>query len=1254
MRHVSRRRAVRDGLWRCACALCLLAGTAAGAGNEPKRVRSGPATARFEERVIPTRDISRTVFRSPPYAFANRVECFPYEAWDSSAEKRLGAMTNRVYRVAVLENDFLRVVFIPEIGGRLWRAYAKRLQRELLASGTVLEPEELWKTGNGLMTSTRGLRFDFPEWGHDPSAEQPWRATVSQSMDTAYVREWYREPRTQLAIDVTFSLRADSTALAMRTTLRNPTAERRPYRYWSMAFVPTDESTRLIVPCRYLVYHAAERAWAWPVCRGEDLSRYAWWSRDTSCFAHHLTDRFSAVHSERRRSGLVRVFPPEIVPGVKLYSSGDPSYVHLYGGTGMTMEDDAYLEPGQVVAWTEWYYPLDGLPGLTAAGQEASVHAVLAGERHDTLVVDVLAVTPLAPGELRVTADAVSDGVRALTLEAGAVTEQRFAVQAYRPEAPATVQVTRAGMTLVEWRGPMKALLPFAERYPVEASSLAAAGIPNGGFEQVDPLSGAPRGWTPRIWKGEGTMRVTSGAAASGARSILLQGGADRCKIGYQSAGFVVRPGERYELEFAFQAAGLEPGLWEERGLVVLTDASGWHVISKIRLQTPTTGWQKVRHRFQVPETFRDLAVFLQLFGRGRLWFDDVGVRVLSSDAEVDRTAFEPTGRPAPVTTAASHGAAVEQPGSVVEGMAADLIVRHRALVSPLYGPTGLAIDAKDQLYFFEGHRHAAKGGRHVRKTDASGKLLASWGGWGAGNGQYYYPAGLAVHPDGRVFVADTGNHRLLSFSGDGQFLKAFGKKGRGPGDWDGPGGLAFTREGALLVVDIGNSRVVELALDRGSYRVVIGPTDLTYPFDVKTDHAGRIYVSNTGGHDVRVFDASGRRLMVIGGYGTGPGRFLSPGPIAVSARGTVAVADHRLARVSVFDDTGRLLRTIGDRQGRIPPFSRLAGLAFNSQGDLITVDSAAHRKILRFPADGGDAVPIVAEGAAFTTYPPLFKAGGFQLDGQGNLLFFSTDARELDFLYKTDPRGRLLWRLGSHGRGRAQFGRIGPLALDAQNNVWVLDRGNFRVHVFSSDGAYQASVGAGGSAPGALSHCVALAIGPSGDLYLSDVGNNRVTRLSSVGAHVATLGLEHREFYPGNLVVLPHGDVWVMDTAADTLVHFGPDGALLHEVPTGVVADDPVYVGYLVEDPTGCLLVLDRKRGRLLRFGPDGAVRPAASVSPKDVGHLLACLGLVFDKTGRIGFVTRTDQGIVVRWRAYLAPAQEDVSRQDGKDFKP
>jgi len=253
-----------------------------------------------------------------------------------------------------------------------------------------------------------------------------------------------------------------------------------------------------------------------------------------------------------------------------------------------------------------------------------------------------------------------------------------------------------------------------------------------------------------------------------------------------------------------------------------------------------------------------------------------------------------------------------------------------------------------------------------IQKFAPDGRLLLTWGTLGtldtnnAGPGNFNEPWGVAVGPDGSLYVTDTWNHRVQKFDANGQFLTMWGHFGQGEtGDafW-GPRGIAVDTQGRVYVADTGNKRVAVFDANGVSLSIIgfggSDPGQFDEPVGVAVTGDGTVFVADTWNQRVQVFqwDAANeaylyvREWPIVGWYG----QSLDNKPfLTVDAQKRVYVADPEGYRVLVFDQFGKFLTTWGDYGAEAGRFALVAGLAVDPLGGIYVAD-AGNQRIMKFP----------------------------------------------------------------------------------------------------------------------------------------------------------------------------------------------------------------------------------------------------------------------------------------------------------------
>ncbi len=164
-------------------------------------------------------------------------------------------------------------------------------------------------------------------------------------------------------------------------------------------------------------------------------------------------------------------------------------------------------------------------------------------------------------------------------------------------------------------------------------------------------------------------------------------------------------------------------------------------------------------------------------------------------------------------------------------------------------------------------------------------------GACGSGEGEFNQPRGLAVAPDGRIFVADAGNQRVVVLSPEGQFLSVWGEVGESPGQFVEPFEVAVDADGTVWVLDAVRQVLLHFTAD-GQFLEEVVPTSPWYrPRGMDLAPDGTFYIADTGLVRVVQVARDGTLIRQIGGKDgpIGPGQ---PTDVAVAPDGTLYVVE--------------------------------------------------------------------------------------------------------------------------------------------------------------------------------------------------------------------------------------------------------------------------------------------------------------------------------------------------------------------------
>lgn len=176
-------------------------------------------------------------------------------------------------KTAVLENDHLKAVFLPEYGGRLWRLFDKDRNRDLLYTNDVLRFSNLavcnaWFSG--------GVEWNIGVIGHSPFTTAPLFTAVLEYEGTPVLRMYEYERIRRVTYQMDFWLGEEDKFLNARMRIKNDTSEVVPMYWWSNIAVPEFEGGRIIVPASkaFTFHDGGVYKVDIPLVGGKDITRY--------------------------------------------------------------------------------------------------------------------------------------------------------------------------------------------------------------------------------------------------------------------------------------------------------------------------------------------------------------------------------------------------------------------------------------------------------------------------------------------------------------------------------------------------------------------------------------------------------------------------------------------------------------------------------------------------------------------------------------------------------------------------------------------------------------------------------------------------------------------------------------------------------------------------------------------------------------------------------------------------------------------
>ena len=374
------------------------------ATQPPPTPLPAPVTMREGEVTIPTYPYASFTSEAWNESFGMSYDVLDRAAYDASNP----APVELSYRTFIVENQYIRLTFLPDVGGRLYEVLYKPTGHLVTYRNRVLKPSPWGPPEQGWWLAAGGFEWCLPVEEHGYEWEVPWKLTASsdgQSV-TVLLRDSSAGDRVQAEIAV--RLEAGAAAFTIRPRLENPTSAPVEVKYWTNAMLAPGGQNRPSADLRFVLPDSVtavtvhsrgdeslpdyEQRMSWPVHNGIDYGRLGNWNRWLGFFEDPAAGGFAAIYDEGYDEGMVRVSTAGAVPGSKVFAFGwqDPipsnnwtddgsSYIELHSGPAPTFDDSVTIPAGGSLQWTETWYPVAGLGGLRCANETAALNLSAGG-----------------------------------------------------------------------------------------------------------------------------------------------------------------------------------------------------------------------------------------------------------------------------------------------------------------------------------------------------------------------------------------------------------------------------------------------------------------------------------------------------------------------------------------------------------------------------------------------------------------------------------------------------------------------------------------------------------------------------------------------------------------------------------------------------------------------------------------------------------------------------------------------------------
>lgn len=329
---------------------------------------------------------------------------YPHAVTEKISDQKI----DKIYTAVFLENRFLKIMVLPELGGRIHMAYDKVMQRHFIYYNRVIKPALVGLTGPWI---SGGIEFNWPQH-HRPSTFEPVDHTITENEDgskTVWVNEVERMFRTKGMAG--FTMYPDKAYIEIKGKLYNRTPFPQTFLWWANPAVKVNDHYQSVFPpdVHAVFDHGKRDVSSFPIAKGvyykidyapgTDISRYKNIPVPTSYMAVSSKYNFMGGYEHDSKGGLLHVADHHIAPGKKQWTWGngefgrtwdenltdeDGPYIELMTGVYTDNQPDfSWLQPYEEKTFVQYFMPYREVGMVKNATKEAAVNIEMNGNQAD-------------------------------------------------------------------------------------------------------------------------------------------------------------------------------------------------------------------------------------------------------------------------------------------------------------------------------------------------------------------------------------------------------------------------------------------------------------------------------------------------------------------------------------------------------------------------------------------------------------------------------------------------------------------------------------------------------------------------------------------------------------------------------------------------------------------------------------------------------------------------------------------------------